>query len=132
MPKVFISYAFDDAKDAQSLVNALHEKSVVGWLDSADLATGEAISSAVREALKSSVAVIVLLSQRALQSQWVQFEIGAAEALEKKIIPVMLSGDVKAEQLPDILRNRQWIDGRDRPTEDVAREVMRAIGSAQK
>jgi hypothetical protein len=131
MPKVFISYAHSDAAEAQSLVKALHEENVVGWLDSADIAAGEAVSSAVRDALKNSSIVIVLLSQRALHSQWVQFEIGAAEALDKRIIPVIVSGDVVDEEIPDILRNRRWIDGRDRPYEDVVRDVKRAVESVQ-
>lgn len=131
MRDLFISYARQDTDKARSLVYALREENVIGWLDSADIAGGEAISSAVRDALKKSSVVIVLLSPRALESQWVQFEIGAAEALDKKIIPVMLSTDMQAEQLPDILRNRQWIDGRDRPFEDVAREVRRAVESMQ-
>ena len=131
MRNVFISYAHSDAAQARSLVKALHENNVVGWLDSADIAAGEAVSSAVRDALKNSSVVIVLLSQRALHSQWVQFEIGAAEALDKKIIPVIVSEDVIDEEIPDILRSRKWIDGRDRPYEDVVRDVKRAVESVQ-
>src|SRR5260370_33701056 len=112
MRNVFISYAHSDAAQARSLVKALHENNVVGWLDSADIAAGEAVSSAVRDALKNSSVVIVLLSQRALHSQWVQFEIGAAEALDKKIIPVIVSEDVIDDEIPDILRSRKWIHGR--------------------
>jgi hypothetical protein len=127
MPNLFISYARQDTDSARSLVKALREKNIVGWLDNADIASGEAVSSAVRDALKRSSVVIVLLSKNALQSQWVQFEIGAAEALEKKIIPIILSSDVSQDELPDILRHRSWIDGRDRPLEDVARDVKRAV-----
>jgi len=131
MPKVFISYVHSDADEAGRLVKALQSNNVVGWLDKADISAGEGISSAVRNALKLSSAVIVLLSPRALHSEWVQFEIGAAEALDKKIIPIIISGDHLEEQLPDILRNRRWIDGRDRPYEDVVRDVERAVESAQ-
>ena len=131
MRNVFISYAHSDEDEVRSLVKALHENSVTGWLDSADIAAGESISSSVRAALKRSKVVIVLLSPRALHSEWVQFEIGAAEALEKKIIPVILSGDHLEEQLPDILRTRGWIDARHRPSDEVIRDVRRAVESAQ-
>jgi hypothetical protein len=130
MPDFFISYSRQDTDVARSLVKELQEKSILGWRDSADIAGGEAVSSAVRDALKRSSVVIVLLSNSALHSEWVQFEIGAAEALDKKIIPVILSGDVSEEQLPDILRHHSWIDGRHRPLEDVARDVKRAAESA--
>lgn len=129
MRNVFISYADADADQARRLVNALRTTNVAGWMDSADIAAGEAISSEVRDALKRSTAVIVLLSQRALQSEWVQFEIGAAEALNKMIIPVIVSGDQIEEQLPEILRNRVWIDARHRSSDDVIRDVKRAVES---
>jgi hypothetical protein len=131
MRNIFISYAHSDADQARRLVNALRTSDVTGWMDSADIAAGEAISSAVRDALKRSTAVIVLLSPRALQSEWVQFEIGAAEALNKMIIPVIVSGDQIEEQLPEILRNRVWIDARHRSSDDVIRDVRRAVESIQ-
>jgi hypothetical protein len=131
MRNVFISYAHSDADQARRLVSALRTANVTGWMDSADIAAGEAISSAVRDALRQSTAVLVLLSPRALQSEWVQFEIGAAEALNKRIIPVIVSGDQIEEQLPEILRNRVWIDARHRSSDDVVREVRRAVESIQ-
>lgn len=131
MPNVFISYAHADAVQARRLVKALRDNNVVGWLDSADIAAGTAISSAVRDALKNSSVVIVLLSQTALRSQWVQFEVGAAEALGKKIIPVIVSGDVIEDEIPDILRSRNWIDGRERPYEDIVRDVKLAVESVE-
>ena len=63
-------------------------------------------------------------------SAWVQFEIGAAEALGKKIIPVIVSGKNLEGELPDILKDRQVIDARDRPSGDVVRDVERALESA--
>jgi hypothetical protein len=131
MRNIFISYAHSDVDQARRLVEALRTSDVTGWMDSADIAAGEAISSAVRDALNRSTAVIVLLSPRALQSEWVQFEIGAAEALNKRIIPVIVSGDQIEEQLPEILRNRMWIDARHRSSDDVVREVRRAVDSVQ-
>jgi hypothetical protein len=131
MPNVFISYAHSDVDEARPLVRKLKEQNVAGWFDSADIAAGESVASAVRNALKHSSVLIVLLSPRALHSEWVQFEIGAAEALDKKIIPIIISGDHLEEQLPDILRNRIWIDARHRSHEDVARDVNRAVESAQ-
>jgi hypothetical protein len=129
MRNVFISYAHSDADLARSLVNALRTSNVAGWLDSTDIASGAAIASSVRDALTRSSAVIVLLSPRALHTEWVQFEIGAAEALNKRIIPVIVSGDQMEEQLPEILVNRVWIDARNRSSDDVVRDVKRAVES---
>jgi hypothetical protein len=131
MANVFISYARSDVDEARRLVKALQELNVAGWLDASDISAGESVSSAVRNALRHSSALIVLLSPEALHSEWVQFEIGAAEALDKKIIPIIVSGDDLEEQLPYILRNRAWIDARHKSQEEVVRDVKRAVESVQ-
>lgn len=131
MNNVFISYARSDANDVERFVKALNAVGVVGWHDQADISAGESVSSAVRNALKRASAVIVLLSPGSLHSEWVQFEIGAAEALDKTIIPVLLSGDHIEEILPDILKHRVWLDARHRPYEDVVRDLKRAVEAAQ-
>ena len=116
---------------AERVVSALRASNISGWLDQSDIAAGVGIASAVRNALKQSSAVVVLLSPRALQSQWVQFEIGAAEALGKKIVPVIVSGEHLEREFPDILKDRQWIDARHRSRDDLARDLKHALGSAQ-
>lgn len=71
---VFISYAHSDSGEAERLVKALRATNVAGWLDAADISGGEGVPSAVRDALKRSSAVVVLLSPHALNSRWVQFD----------------------------------------------------------
>jgi uncharacterized protein YjbI with pentapeptide repeats len=127
MSDLFISYARSDAEAAERLVKALSAVNVVGWLDHADIAAGNSFGAEVRKALLTSDAVLVLLSPRALHSEWVQFEIGAAESLGKYVIPVIISGEHLEQQLPEILRNRQWIDARERPEAEIAREVRNAL-----
>jgi hypothetical protein len=129
MANVFISYVRSDAVEARQLVNALQACNLFGW-DAADIAPGEDFSSAVQSALERSSALIVLLSPRTLDSEWVQFEIGAAKALDKKIIPIIISGDYFEEQYPEILPNRNWIDARNRAHEDVVRDVKLAVEAA--
>jgi hypothetical protein len=124
---VFISYAISDRDEAERLVSALQVNNVSGWLDKADIAAGDSIPSAVRAALKGSNVVVVLLSPSALRSQWVQFEIGAAEALGKKIVPVIVSGEHLEKEFPDILKNRKWIDARHRSHRDVVRDLKLAL-----
>jgi TIR domain len=131
MVDFFISYERSDRDEAKRLVTALHAAKVSGWMDQTDLALSDSISSAIRDALKQSSVFVVLLSPRALHSQWVQFEIGAAEALGKKIVPVIVSGDHLEKQLPDILRDRKWIDARHRPHAEVVRDLKRALESTQ-
>lgn len=131
MVNVFISYARSDRDEAERLVRALRAGNIAGWMDKADIAAGNSVPSAVRNALKRASAVVVLLSPSALQSEWVQFEIGAAEALGKKIVPVLVSGEHLEKQFPDFLRNRRWIDARHRSHEDIVQDLEHALESAQ-
>ncbi len=127
MSEVFISYAQSDVDKVRLLLSELRNLRVHGWMDQADLAAGDAVASSIRSALLHAHAVVVLLSPTALKSQWVNFELGAAEALGKKIIPVLIEGDVETEELPEILRGRQWLDARKKPPGEVAREIERLI-----
>lgn len=134
MNNIFISYARSDGYLAERLVRLfkdLREFKVSGWLDAADLTTGDAFPGALREALQKSNAVVVLLSPDSLQSEWVQFEIGAAEALGKKIIPLIVSGEKLEQQLPDILKDRMWIDARGQSDAIVAKKLEHALESLQ-
>jgi hypothetical protein len=125
--RVFISYAQNDTPLVRKLVAELRNLTVAGWMDASDIAGGAVISSAVRDALQRSAAVLVLLSPRALQSRWVQFEIGAAEALGKPIIPVIIEGDNLEEQMPAYLKQRQWLDARYKSPAEVARLIERVL-----
>lgn len=129
MPKIFISYARSDRENVEQFVRALRAANITGWLDATDIAAGESLSSAVRDALRISSGVVVFLSYNALHNEWVQFEIGAAEALGKTIIPVIISGNDLEKSLPDILRNRKLIDARNRPPSSVAQDISHALGS---
>jgi len=54
--------------------------------------------------------MVVMLTPDSLKSRWTFFEVGAAVADGKTIIPV-LSKDVEPKDVPPILRNFQWIQG---------------------
>jgi hypothetical protein len=128
MTNVFISYANADRPKAEQLVSQLRRVSVAGWRDVTDLAAGEVVSASTREALRRSSAVIVLLSPRSLGSEWLQFEMGAAEALGKKIIPVIIEGENIEQALPVLLRELPWLDGRNKTPHEVARDIEEAVG----
>jgi hypothetical protein len=125
--KIFISYAHDDRAIAECLLSELQRVSLVGWMDTADIGASEAISASIRDALRSSSAVVVLLSPKSLSSRWVQFEVGAAEALGKRIIPVIIEGKDIQNSIPDSLQGLHWLDARDKSAREVARQLEEAI-----
>jgi len=130
MKRVFVSYAQDDSNAAQELRAILRDAEVSGWMDEADIASGGAISDKVREAIRAASAVIVLISARSVHSQWVQFEVGAALATGKRIIPILIGDSTVGEDLPDWLQQMVYIDARKRSMADVAYEVEHAVSAA--
>src|SRR5437879_1361287 len=120
MKRVFISYSHDDESVARELKESLHSTEVLGWMDQADIAAGEASSRSVKESLRQASAVVVLVSERSLKSQWVQFEIGAALAMDKLIIPILIGPSGGEPPLPDWLQGIRYIDARHRPVRNAA------------
>ncbi|MGH8557267.1 MAG: toll/interleukin-1 receptor domain-containing protein [Methylococcales bacterium] len=68
MKNVFFSYAHGDELAARELRANLHNMEVAGWMDESDIAAGDAISKNIRKSLQRASAVIVLVSERSLNS----------------------------------------------------------------
>lgn len=111
--KVFISYASDDQKIAQELYNFLLSKQYDPWLDKEKLQVGDSWDIKIRQALKSSDFVILLLSSNSINKRgYFQREFKLAlKYLEEKLIddsyifPVLLDDC----EIPDPLKSIQWI-----------------------
>ena len=110
-PKLFISYAFDDRPIAHRIVQRLRARGADVWSDQFELQPGNSIVEAVRDAVRSSDYILVLLSPRSVKSAWVQNELSSAYALDLEargigILPVV----VEHCPVPPLLAQRQWID----------------------
>lgn len=89
MTTVFISYSHVDAKSADDLASLLDDLGIEYFRDVKDINWGDSISSKVRDALDSCVAILVIVSPASLTSHWVPYEIGHASALRKIILPFL-------------------------------------------
>lgn len=109
---VFISYAREDAAIAHALGEAVEGRGLTTWLD-AKLKVGDPLR-AIDQALRSSGAVIVLLSTASLSSQWLRREVAAAlDALPRSCVFPVAVGEVDIRNLPPWLADRQWLHLRD-------------------
>ena len=109
--KVFISYNAAD----RELVG-----SVMTWLRTSDLspaeiadpvssgvATGD-VRSVIQDSIASCDAMVLVWSRRAAESKWVQYELGMAQALGKRIV-VLLAGGSPSD-LPEELADTQQVE----------------------
>lgn len=91
--KIFISYSYKDAAYAELLASLLGEKGFETWLDT-NIKAGDSWENTISKALNESKFVIALLSSDYLDSAYSLVELGAAYGSGKKIIPILLSGQL--------------------------------------
>lgn len=93
---VFISHSVKDNHLAQDLARRLKEAgAVVLRLDEGAISLGDSVRLKIREALREADEVIVLLTDNSAQSPWTRYEIGAADALNKRVTPVVVNDGVE-------------------------------------
>jgi hypothetical protein len=105
---VFLSYSPQDKEWVSSFAAALREHGVRTWFDVHDLAPGERWQEKIQDALRESRALIVVLSPDSVRSPSTFFELGAAVADRKRIIPV-LRGDIEPTSVPAPLSRFQFL-----------------------
>lgn len=123
-PKIFLSYDHEDQEWARGFAEALRDSGVSVWLDQWELKPGDKIREALEQALLGSDTVVFLLGAGAARSANVFFELGAAVALNKRIIPI-LAEDLDRSEIPMPLLQTRYVV-RSTPKE-TAREVLRAV-----
>ena len=89
-PILFLSYARDDRARAQKLAAALQQAGFQVWWD-ALIEGGAQFANSISEALDRADAVIVLWSQRSVESDWVRDE-AAIGRDRHRLVPLSLDG----------------------------------------
>lgn len=105
---VFLSHSFQDRAWVSEFVRALREAGVETFFTLEDIFPGENWQEKIEKALRESKTLIVLLSPDNVQSKWMFFELGAAVADRKFIIPI-LTQDIDIKDLPSLVRNYQFL-----------------------
>lgn len=122
----FLSYAQQDAEWAREFSAELEQLGIKVWIDVADVRAGEPIARALEEGLRRCDSVILVLPSEQPRPNLL-FEIGAALAMGKRVIPVVEAG-IDPASIPFDLRMRKWIV-RKSPAE-TANEVAGALNGA--
>lgn len=105
---VFLSYANPDRDEARTLHGRLAEAGLRTFMAEKTLRPGDAFADEIRKALRGSRELWLLVSPSSSKSEWVTTEWGAAWALEKTILPILLR--CSHDALPDRLRQIHCLD----------------------
>jgi hypothetical protein len=110
-PRAFLSYSHVDRNLADKIAKDLQARGVEVWYDKWEILPGDSLTRKIfGEGLARATVFIVILSERSIQSRWVQDELDVAliKRIEgvTRIIPI-ITGNV---HIPDALRPLRWID----------------------
>jgi MAP3K TRAFs-binding domain/TIR domain len=86
---LFISYAFDDKALVEELKQKLEERNLRCFLAEKDIAAGKQWQDEVLQAITDSARVLLILTPRSYNREWITLEIGMALALRKMVIPAL-------------------------------------------
>lgn len=123
-PKVFISYSHDDSEWVRQFAECLRHLNVSVWLDEWQLTAGEPLREAIEAGLRSSDAIVSVLTRANAQRPNVLFELGVALGMGKPLIPI-IPPDLESSAIPFGLRSRRYLT---KGVPDVAaHEVAEAV-----
>jgi hypothetical protein len=121
----FISHTASESSFAQALSKALSARGLHAWAPE-KLNGGHQSAEKIGHALRAARWYVVLISESALSSPNVNFEIGAALAGQKKMLPVFLSKRARRKAHAP-LRHFKGILAEGLSPKDIADRVAQAI-----
>jgi hypothetical protein len=88
-PMVFIAYAAQDLEWVQQFYAALRDGGINAWLDLVEIRPGDRWKERIENALGDAETMVFVLTPNSVTNHWMLFELGAAIARSKRIIPVV-------------------------------------------
>jgi hypothetical protein len=104
-PRLFISYGSGDHDLAKEFATLCKKANIDTFVASIDIPPGTDWYDRLGDEIRRSDEILLILSPQSIHSHWVMIEVGAAWALGKQIIPVVLYADINA--LPEPIKRFQ-------------------------
>ncbi|MBC8234988.1 leucine-rich repeat domain-containing protein [bacterium] len=127
--EIFLSYTREDNDYMQQVKIALKKTGMSVWTDEALIPGTPDWVKEIEKNIKNANAMVVILSPDANETTWVGREISFAEKFEKKIFPILCSGD-EMSSIPISLIHCQHVDGR-RDIKSGIKKLIESIISFQ-
>lgn len=121
--RIFLSYVEADRTYARKLSNLLSQRPNLRIFTTETLSAGEDWKSKLKDELSQTDILMVLLSSNSVNSPWVLQELGAAWALDKPIIPVVIHPEVSFK-MPVMLRELQSVEVKDFENPEVIDQIL--------
>jgi len=107
--RIFVSYSHEDRKYIDGLKEILQKHGVVEGNEisiidpfSGVFSAGENIRETIKKEIQSASKVVIIYTSNSDSSQWVNYEVGMADALNKPVIVVGTRGSGKTTLLSSL------------------------------
>jgi len=126
-PDAFISYASHNTAVATNLVEALERAGLNCWIAPRDVRAGALYADAIVRAISSARALLLVLSESAIDSSHVSKEIERASSKKRPIIVLRIDAAPLTPALEYFLSESQWVEARTGATPEVYDKLIDAI-----
>jgi hypothetical protein len=107
---IFISYSRADGRDfAEAFERRLEREGIRSWRDLKSMEAGD-IRPQVLRAIEDAKHFVLILSRRALTSDWIKREWSHARLVGKRVSPVLADPAIKRVDLPPWMRREEVFD----------------------
>lgn len=107
--QVFISHATADKWVAKVICDKIESVGATTFRDDRDIDGGDDIPEEIRQQIKRSQELIVLMTPESVSRQWVIFETGAAWGWRKNFRIVAILNHVDISPIPEMIKSKKAI-----------------------
>lgn len=124
---IFISYSHEDSEFVQALAMRLVMEKRSVWIDRWEIQVGDSLIEKIQNALTEASAVIVVLSQASVKSEWCKKELNTSlvrelESRQSLLLPIIIEDC----EIPMFLREKKYADFR-RDSDLAISELLAAL-----
>jgi TolB-like protein/Tfp pilus assembly protein PilF len=127
---IFISYASQDKAVADTVCDALERAGVTCWIAPRDVTPGEFYAESIVHAIDSAKAMVLVLSQRAADSQHVLREVERATSKRHPVVSYRIDLAPLPAGLEYFLNTSQWLDASATGVDRALPRLVNAVGRA--
>lgn len=130
-PDLFISYASAQTEYAHRLQSGLQENGIAAWIAPESIPTGSNYIAEIPKAISSVRAILLLLTEEAQNSRWVQKEVGSAIGAGKLLLPMIIHSFSLTSEMTFLLEGEQfypvWQETPEQQIPAIIREVQKRL-----
>jgi hypothetical protein len=125
--KVFLSFATDDASQADSIRQTLEDAGVQCWFAPRDILASRRYGEALLDAIESCRLLLLVFTPHVNDSNMVDREVGLAAGMGIPILPVRAAAGEPSRSLRFFIGTHNWFEASDGPLSESLPALVRVV-----